>query len=350
MKIIRSPFYHLTLVVTVLLLSSCSTMLYTSIDVLRPATVTFPLEVEDVVIVNNTLPQPHELGHITELFGEHPKKHIIDTDSLPLFHIASLAQAMTNKEFFQSVKVETSSMNKGDLFHSPSPPSDSTINLLKKAHQSKAIISLNRIMVNDHVAEMYNQESGTFTAYIEAKYEMQWSIHFPEQNKSFPLMINDTVYWESESQVRLQALKGLPVRRDALIDGAIITGERSLNRFIPYWEKEDRYFFSSNNKMLKAGIDSVYVRNWGAAIKQWNELFDKSKNKQLKAKTAYNIAVAYEIMGEYENALGFATKANDNILDAAIVDVNSFMTISQYYEKLRTRVKEMKQVRKQLGE
>lgn len=350
MKIIRFPFYQLIIAVTAVLLSSCTTMLYTSIDVLRPATVTFPLEVEDVVIVNNTLPQPHELGHITELFGEHPKKHIIDTDSLPLFHIASLAQAMTAKEFFQSVKVQTISTNKGDLFFNPSPPSDSTINILKQAHQSKAIISLNRIMVNDHVAEMYNQESGTFTAYIEAKYEMQWSIHFPELNKTFPLMINDTVYWESESQVRLQALKGLPVRRDALIDGAIITGERSLNRFIPYWEKEDRYFFNSNNKMLKAGIDSVYVRNWGAAIKQWNELLEKSKNKQLKAKVAYNIAVAYEIMGEYENALGFATEANDNILEAAIVDVNTFVTVNQYYERLRTRIKEMRQVRKQLGE
>lgn len=350
MKIIRFPFYYLIIGVAAVLLGSCTTMLYTSIDVLRPASVTFPVEVEDVVIVNNTLPQPHEMGHITELFGEHPKKHIIDTDSLPLFHLAALAQAMTGKEFFKTVKVDTQSSNKGELFFSPTPPSESTINILRNRHKTNAIISLNRIMVNDHVAEMYNQESGTFTAYIEAKYEMQWSIHFTELNKTYPLVIRDTVYWESESQVRLQALKGLPNRRDALIDGALITGERSLNRFIPYWEKEDRYFFNSNNDLMKAGIDSVYVRNWNGAIDQWNELLVKSKNNMLKAKTAFNIAVAYEIQGEYEKALSFADEANENMMNVAMLDVNSFVTINQYYEKLRTRVEEMRQVRKQLGE
>jgi hypothetical protein len=46
-----------------LLFSSCTTMMYTSIDVLRPAKVSFDKNASNLLIVNNTVVQPNNIGH-----------------------------------------------------------------------------------------------------------------------------------------------------------------------------------------------------------------------------------------------------------------------------------------------
>ena len=48
----------------ILILSSCVTpRMFTTLDVLRPAEVTFNPEVQNVLIVNNSVVQPYNLGH-----------------------------------------------------------------------------------------------------------------------------------------------------------------------------------------------------------------------------------------------------------------------------------------------
>jgi len=81
-----------------------------------------------------------------------------------------------------------------------------------------------------------------------------------------------------------------------LVDGALYVGQNSIKRFVPYWDKSDRYFFNTSNKYMKQGMDSLYVKNWEAAISIWEKAMDKS-GRSLKAKLSNNIAVAYEITG-----------------------------------------------------
>ncbi len=333
-----------------ILLASCSGMLYTSIDVLRPAKVIFPADVNHLLIINNSLAQPHHYGHKTELFNETQKSMRVDADSIAIFALASFTESVIAKEFFASVNLIHNSINSGNDFFTVSLPDKSSVSYLANQNQANGIISLNRMLVNDIQGEIYNQEENTFIAYLEAKYEMQWSIHFPEKNKVFTLITNDTVYWESESFNRQRALNGLPDRRDALIDGALISGERVVKNFIPYWEQADRYLFNSSNKTFKAGLDSVYVRNWEGATQVWDALLNKLNNQYQKGKVAHNLSVVSEINGNIQKAYDYAAIALECFLNSAIMEYRNFMFVVEQHETLKQRINELEVLNKQLGE
>ena len=61
MNTLKTKFISLGLVV--IFLSSCTNLLYTSLDVLRPAKVAFDADAHNLLLVNNTVVQPVEYGH-----------------------------------------------------------------------------------------------------------------------------------------------------------------------------------------------------------------------------------------------------------------------------------------------
>jgi len=341
---------YIALALISIVLASCSSMLYTNIDVLRPAKITFPADIDRVWIINNSEPQPVDYGHVTELFNEKRRKISVDADSLAIFSLAAFAEAVEEKEFFSITGVEYNSLKKGSDFLLTSPPADSAVADLARIKQVNGIISLNRIIVNDDVAEIFNQEDNTFTAYMEARYEKHWSIHYPEKQQVFNLITKDTVYWESESYYRQRALNGLPDRRDALIDGALITGGRDVNKFIPYWEEVERYFFSSNNKAFKQGMDAVYKKDWDVAITNWESYLLKSNNDIQKAKAAHNLAVVYEIKGNIEKAYEYSNKSLECFMNTVVVNYQHLLFVIEQNTDLKTRLAELKVLNRQLGE
>jgi len=81
-------------------LSSCTSLLYTSLDVLRPAKIAFAPEATNLLLINNTVTQPPELGHKTQLLNERTKYVLLSSDSLPIFCLAALKQELEAKDFF----------------------------------------------------------------------------------------------------------------------------------------------------------------------------------------------------------------------------------------------------------
>ena len=330
-------------------LTACSGMLYTSIDVLRPAKISFPEDVNHLLIVNNSLPQPHTYGHTTELYNEIRKTISIETDSLALFSLASLSEAMAEKEFFGSIHLMHESVKTDSNFSDASYPDKDYLNDLAQKETADGIIALNRILVNDKIGELYDTDQSTYIAYLEAIYDYNWSVHFPDKNQIYSFAAKDTVYWESESYYRQRAIDGLPDRRNALIDGALISGRRSVSKFIPYWEQSDRYFFKFQDKKLKQGFDAVYVKNWDAAIMIWKDLLGTTSNKSKKIKAAHNLSVLYEIKGDIQQAYDYSSRAMEVYMDILLFDYRSLLFIVDQHESLKARLAEMNLLNKQLG-
>lgn len=336
--------------VVVVVLTSCSGMLYTSIDVLRPAKVSFPVDVNQLLVINNTLPQPHTYGHKTELFNENQRNVSVETDSLALFALAAFAESVLEKEFFSIVDLKHETVNKGNDFFSITLPEKDVVKSLIDSYGANGVIALNRILVQDHLGEVYNQENASFIAYLEARYDYNWSVHFPLNNKVFSLVTKDTVYWESESYSRQRALNGLPDRRDALIDGALISGKRAVNQFIPYWEKVDRYIFDLSNKKFRKGLDAVYLKDWDEAIRVWDELLTNIRSQSAKAKIAHNLAVVHEIRGDLSKSYEYSNQALETFLNAAFIEYRQLMFMVEQNESLKKRLNELETLNKQLGE
>ncbi|MDR3653526.1 MAG: DUF6340 family protein [Paludibacter sp.] len=332
-------------------LSSCSTsLLYTSLDVLRPAKVAFANDANDLLIVNNTVNQPSDYGHKTEILYSKPKNINIQTDSLPIFCVGALTEDLEGKGFFSSVRLIPNSLNDGSDFFKPGELTDDNVKKLCLANHSNVILSLDRIVENDDLIEDFMVESNTFLASIEARFETYWSIHYLNNPEVTTMQYKDTLYWQSESYERAKAQSDLPKRTDALIDGALNIGHICVNRFVPYWDKVDRYFFNPNNKLMKQGMDSVYVKNWKSAINSWDSVYVKSHNVRIQAEAANNIAIGWEITGNIDKALDYATKSYNSFGKLTIVDYESYFRLSEYIKELTERKKEIDILRKQLGE
>lgn len=334
--------------VSMVFLSSCTTMLYTNLDVLRPAKLTFDASTNDLLLVNNTVKQPDDYGHKTEFYNERAKNVIQQTDSLPIFCLSATYEEIANSEFFNNVKIQTDNLNKSNDFFSTYQLSPDTVNALCKRYNCNVILSLDRLKVNDKIAELFNEIDYSYYTALVARYESQWSIHYPGKEKFGSIIFRDTVFWDAESFQRKKALSDLPKRSDALIDGALYVGQNSTKRFIPRWEKSPRYLFNTNNKYMKQGLDSFYVKNWKAAIEIWDGAIEKSNNK-LREKLANNIAVAYEISGDITKANEYAIKSFEYFQSDPISNSKHFTTVINYTNELNKRIKEIELLNLQLG-
>jgi len=331
-------------------LNSCSQVLYTSLDVLRPAKVAFAPEANNLLLVNNTVTQPSDYGHKTELINEKAKSITINTDSIALFCLGALTEELKEKDFFGSIQLKTEKENIGKDFTSIVPLNKERVKNLCNSHQVDALLSLDKIEVKDKLSEYYLEESSSYLATLEVMFESYWSIHYPDKKAGTKIQFKDSIYWEAESYSRSKTLREIPERSNALIDGALYVGQNSVKRFIPYWEKVDRYLFNPRNKQMRQGMDSVYVKNWAAAIKHWEIALKKSKSPRIQAKAANNIAIAYEILGDMDKALDYTTQSLYTFGTLSLVDYDSFNRISEYLNELTQRKKDIETLKQQMGE
>jgi len=331
-------------------LSSCTKLLYTSLDVLRPAKVAFNSDVNNVLIINNTVSQPADIGHTTLFAFEEQKKEKFNTDSLSIFCLGALKEDIESKNFFASVQLSPNSINISTDFGSSNYISDETVQALCNSTQTDAIISLDKIKVKDEITEVFNPLTNSYVSTLELNFESYWSIHYLNKEEFYALQFKDTVYWEAESNFRKKGIKELPKRENALVDGALYVGQNTVNRLVPYWDKVDRYFFNPNKKYFKQAMDSVYVKNWNSAISIWQTAMNQSKSNWTKAQAANNIAIAYEITGNVDKAMEYASQAFYNLQELSFADYNSFVRIADYVTELIQRRKEMITLKNQLGE
>jgi len=341
---------HVLLFLGIAFLTSCSTpLLFTSLDVLRPAKVSFDPNSNNLLLVNNTIVQPASYGHKTQLYNEKQRNVNVHCDSLALLCLSALNEEMENRDFFSTIQFLPNSVNKGYDYYNSARMSKETVQSLCKTNESNVILSLDRIKVNDELNEYLIPENSSYLASLGAIIETTWSIRYPNKDEMIPIIFNDTLYWESNEINRKEAMKRLPDRANALKDIALEAGRKSIDRFVPHWDKVTRYFFNSNNKSMKKGMDSLYVKNWASAIDIWKNAYATGSEK-IKAQAANNISITYEIIGELNSAVEFATLAYKSAVQQTIPDYNSINRIFNYVSELLRRKSEIETLKKQVGE
>jgi len=339
----------------VVFITSCSTpLLYTSLDVLRPAQVAFAPGANNLLLVNNTVVQPPYQGHITEQLNQKAKSVTIPTDSLSIYCLGALLEDVEGKDFFATINLIPNSTNKSNDFSKITELDENTVKNLCQANHANAILSLDKLQVIDNMYESYVEsylvDKNTFIATIELQFESTWSIHYLNKPDVTKVKFKDVVTWESSSDNIKQAVSELPKRTDALIDGALAVGRKCVGRFIPYWDKVDRYFYDSKNKTMKQGMDSVYVKNWKSAINIWGTAFSNEKSRLTKSQAANNLAIAYEITGDLDSALLYAKTSLSFLGELPTSNYDSVIRLVSYIEELNTRKKDIDSLKLQLAE
>ena len=91
--------------------------------------------------------------------------------------------------------------------------------------------------------------------------------------------------------------------QEALLYLARELGNRVGSSFAPSWHTTRRYIYDL--PALQAGLDAFRLQRWNSAINQWITILD-TKDKKAAACAAANIAIAYEMLGDYASACDYA--------------------------------------------
>ena len=260
-----------------------------------------------ILVVNNALTQPQDFGHSTILDGENTGNVEIDLSRSVLYCLFATTQSMESTGEFDAVELMDISQNHSTNYYTRTPLTFSQAERLCTDYQADALLTLNQLVLYD-VVESFPTDEGTYYAYLQAYAQSHWTIHYAGQTREVTFTQADTLLWESQLHyTRTQSLSDLPSRQEALLYLARELGNRMGSSFAPSWQTTRRYIYELPD--LQTGLDAFRLQRWNSAINQWLTIVD-SKDKKAAACAAANIAIAYEMLGDYASACDYAQRAS----------------------------------------
>ncbi len=336
-----------TLFIIIIAFASCSTpRMFTTLETLHPAEVSFDPSVQRVLIVNNSVVQPDNVGHFDfKTFNEieKPTNVSLKFDSAAVFCIASLKENLEETGFFRSVDMQLKSLNTSDVFNQTISLKPQNVKQLCREYGVDALIALNNIEIEDRLIKNRKNEPGALDVMVKTK----WEVLYPNEKHGVAKEFVDEFSWEE-----YQAQE-LPARYDALVDASILSGVNISNRMIPQWEKEERYFFTPKRGLFTQAMHAFSQRNWKEAIQLWEQAEQEYSDASLKFYAVNNIAIVYEIMGDLDQAITYGDyliKLYPHVKVYSTYSLDQINQSIQYVAKLKTKREEQKLLRKQLGE
>ena len=276
--------------------------------------------VRSVLVVNNALVQPNDFGHSTVLDGDHKSGISIPLNKALLYSLFSLTQTLDESGDFDAVELLDVSQNTSTNYYARQSLSASQVQNLIQTYEVDALLVLNQLVLYD-VLEAFQTDEGGQYAYMQAFAQSHWSMYFADATRrSQTLSYADTLLWESKVEyTRTQALNQLPNREDALLYLASTLGEGLGKSFVHSWVAVSRYLYDIDDTHIKAGLQSFRYQRWEEAIYHWQQVANeevkgerlkvKGKDNKATAVAAANIAIAYELLGDYSLACDYANEA-----------------------------------------
>ena len=303
----NKKLHILLLLLLFAVVSSAQQQWYFSVDERYPAERKQLQGKQRILVVNNALTQPSDFGHTTMVDGESHGNVEVDLSRSVLYCLFSTTQTMESTGEFDAVELMDISQNHSTNYYTRTPLTFSQAERLCTDYQADALLTLNQLVLYD-IVESFPTDEGTYYAYLQAYAQSHWTIHYAGQTREATFTQADTLLWESQLHYnRTQSLSDLPSRQEALLYLARELGNRMGSSFAPSWQTTRRYIYELPD--LQAGLDAFRLQRWNSAINQWITIVD-SKDKKAAACAAANIAIAYEMLGDYASACDYAQRAS----------------------------------------
>jgi tetratricopeptide (TPR) repeat protein len=127
-------------------------------------------------------------------------------------------------------------------------------------------------------------------------------------------------------------------------------GHKMHTYFVPHWSTDARWYYKNFSSEWKRATVFAAAKKWEEAAEVWMPLFEKTTQWKRKARLASNLALCYEIKGDFSKALEYAQTSYD--LFAKFTDEeNTYRKIQQLYlTNLKKREESDRKLSEQLGE
>lgn len=310
---------HLFFLSLIVIISACNTSSLL-VNVMRPADITVPKHIQEVVVANRSVPSKSNLGsNIIEgvLTGE-----LVGADKKASEYCIQGLSSMLSKSTRYNLRNPSGMELKGTGTSSfPIPLKWKKVNnICTSYNNADALLVLETFDSDSHIIEgkpvvRIKKIKGKkikelrYPVTLIMEIESGWRI-YDIKNKN---IIDESKFTEVK-EFKVWGLNPkiarslLPSRMNALRDAGIKAGEKFGLRISPVWVNVRRAYYTGKQEGFKRAKSFVKKRDWDTAIEIWKDLSNHSDIK-VSAKACFNMALASEIKGAIDSAIQWAKKA-----------------------------------------
>ena len=335
----------------ILFLTGCVSYTTVELDVLKPADTQIPVEIASVVVVDNAYPfrvtdtTVHEVN-LPDTTYAIDSVWVDEFDSLA---VQSMGEALEARQFFDSVHVVKKSFNPEEGGKPMRPLRASVIDSLCRHYNAQGVISLDHYDYGTtlDVIEFYDN----YMATLDARSSTYWKIFDHVNGELLDVHLqHDTIFWDYVERDISRAVSGIPPVREALKDAAVHAGGKYAGYVAPTWTTEERVMFKRGHPLFPRAASLANRGNWEEAARMWYHVYEENSGK-IKARAAFNLALAREVVGEFREAAAWGYRALEEYEDLGSLAVSQAEkeTAREFYLKLARRIQEKKKLDEQYG-
>lgn len=300
----------------VCMLSSCTSVRVISFEELAPAKYNFPADVRTVAVVNN-MP---ELSSVS-------KKGVLtlgDLEADGKTAAEALATSLADSRYFNQVVICDSALCAEDKVHAAL--SQEQVEKLSSDLGADLIFSLDRVMVHTTKEEVFYPEWAVMWQAVKAKVTPVLSVYAPFREKPLHVIsATDSVFWD---------MANLPSDKQLMGESGQIAASLLTNQLVPYWKSTNRSYYGGGCVEMRDAEVCIHENDWTGARDLWTGLYKRYKKGGVKIKAAYNIALSYEMEGDFKRAEEWLGKAKSLLKPGSEEE----QVVALYEKQLKERI------------
>ena len=272
--------------ITVLLLglclfSACTTLQTISFERLQAADVSYPDQVRTVGVINYAPQDKQERDSILGLWNGDG-----------MVTVESLAREIAATDYFNQVVVCDSALRPVGMGNEEILPMSQADSLIQ-ALGVDMLFAVEQVRIELKEGSLFHTELMVDVPVVDGVITPLVRAYVSGRNAPlFSISKTDTICWVVSPELTFGQI---------VQEASDFAATLPVSYLLPHWKEMNRYYFDGGNmEMRDAG---VYIReqNWEGAAALWQKLHDGRKGK-VKMRAAYNLALNYELQGDYERA------------------------------------------------
>ena len=303
-----------------ILINSCGPSRYVSLNVTRPAEIALPADANTILLVDRTKFKNQTMNVIEGILtGELPGDDRFAVQEA----MNALKETLYNSPRF-NVNVSPERLEGNSLTAVfPDPLTWEQVNSLCSKENAEILVAL-EVFDSDFtvwpgsrikkktVGEGNNKQEIEYTEfYAQGVGSVDFGIrtYYPNEKKIIDQqMVSEGHTWEETGSSPVEALGLLISKNEAIRYLANNIGESYAYKISPMPIRISRSFYGKSKRVdeVAAGSRLADVNKWQEAIDMWKTGLSKATKEKDKGRIAYNIAIGYEVLGEYGTALKWA--------------------------------------------
>lgn len=301
------------IVAAALMLTGCRSVSVLSLDVWRPAKVTFPPTVTRVTVVNNSAEPEEKEGNRYKDISAKEFTLVVPHDSTTYRLAENIAVELDNAHYFPEITIfyDDSITLPKSLY----PLLDNRqLETIRGGASHTAVLSLDKtnMAVTMEDQPLYDDYGETlFVTNLSVATTLWLRVYWPDRVEPTTELVVDTVYWQTFGYTPDEAHGYLPSTVGFVQAAMQHVSQRVRDLLVPHVDQVDRYLYTSTNPAMKDANDYWQQQRFTEASYLWEYVYEEQKNKTDRAMAAANLAVYNELHDQYDKAIEWVDKSLD---------------------------------------